>query len=136
LLGRATPLPFEYEIIISATLSILAMLATSIAPPDPESEARVKAFFKRMTEPRPPAAVDRSVPPPLGVIGAFAILIGFLFLLLVALPQSGTDRMVTFAAGAILIGFGAVMKRKHSDGEAATKAPSTPSPESEPILTD
>jgi SSS family transporter len=128
LLARATPLPFEYEVIISATLSILAMLATSIPAPGPESEARVKALFARMATPRPPAAADRGVPPPLGVIGAFAILIGLLFLLLVALPQSATDRVVTFAAGAILTGFGALMKRKHRAGEAANTGPSRPSP--------
>lgn len=118
-LGRSAPLPFEYEILISTALAILVMLGSSWVRPDAESERQIAEFFVRMTKPRPAVAIDHTVPPPLGIIGTFTLLIGVLFLLLVALPQSTLDRLVTLGAATILLGFGWFMKRKHQRGEAA-----------------
>lgn len=119
-------MPFEYEIVIITVLSILVMLGTSLVHPDAESEQRVKEFFARMTKPRPAVINDRSVPPPLGIIGTFTILIGILFLLLVALPQETLDRLVTLCAAVFSIGFGLLMKRRQRRLELAAAIESAP----------
>jgi SSS family solute:Na+ symporter len=112
LLGWQEPLVFEYAIPIAAVLSVAVMVATGYLPKSDEDVRRVSEFFARMKRPRPVAIHLHKVPPPLGIIGTFTLLIGGMMLLLCALPQRPLDRIITFGASVVLLLGGLAMKRR------------------------
>ena len=111
LIGLTAPLPFEYEIVISSLAVLGVMYGSGFLPRTSEEIARSESFFERMKTPRPPMVVDKDIPAPIRIIGAFTILIGFLVMILVLLPQSLLNRGVTAFAALILIGVGLLMRR-------------------------
>ncbi len=111
LLGREVPLAFETEIVFSTLLALLVMVGSGFLPRLAEDEAREQAFFQRLAQPRPPQALQQALPSALGVIGSFTLLIGALFALLIAFPQSTLNRVVMLFAALVLIGSGGLMKK-------------------------
>lgn len=107
--GLAEPLVFEYEIVVSSLCVLLVMYGSGFLPRSETDIQRSEAFFDRMKTPRPHPGTS-NIPPPVGVIGTFTILIGFLVMFLVLLPQSGLNRAVTAVAALILVGFGMLMR--------------------------
>lgn len=111
LFGLAEPLAFEYEIVISSLCVFFVMFGSGFLPHTEEDKKRSEDFFERMKTPRPHPLTDKNIPAPIGVIGTFTILIGFLVMILVLLPQSVLNRVVTACAALILIGIGILMRR-------------------------
>lgn len=112
LFGFTAPLAFEYEIIVSTLLALTVIAGSGFLPREADDRQRADEFFARMDTPRPILARDYSVPPPLGVIGGFVLIIGFLMLSLCFLPQDLDDRLVTFGAAVVLFVIGGLMRRQ------------------------
>ena len=111
LFGLAAPLQFEYEIVISSLCVFAVMYGSGFLPRTENDIKRSEDFFERMKTPRPHVLTEKNIPAPVGVIGTFTILIGFLVMILVLLPQSMLNRIVTGCAAIVLIGIGLLMRR-------------------------
>lgn len=106
-------LPFQWEIVISTVVCVATMWGSGVLfPQDAASVERTRLFFERTRKPRVETSVSTEVPPPLGIIGAFLILIAVLVALIALAPQGAADRAVTLGAAVVLAVIGAVMRWK------------------------
>jgi hypothetical protein len=81
----------------------------------------IERFLARLQQPRTARPVKQNLPAPLGVIGAFTMLIGALVTVLGALPQSTLNRVVTGVAALALLGGGWLMRRQSRLAAATTE---------------
>jgi SSS family transporter len=121
-IGRDAPFSFEAEMMVSALLAAAVMFGSGFLSRSAEEAARAERFLARTRHARAPQPVSQTLPSPLGVIGAFTMLIGALVALLVAFPQSAINRAVTFASALALLGCGWMMRR-HSQDASSTIEP-------------
>ena len=104
-------LPFGWEITLSALTCVGVMWGSSLVPSADAYHQRVAAFCATMRRARPPEAIQGDIPPPLPIVGAFMLMIGALVFVLGFTPQPGLDRAVTFAAAAVLVSVGLLLRR-------------------------
>jgi SSS family transporter len=111
LLGRTAPLPFEWEVPIGIALAFAVLWLSGSLPLTADEERRNAAFARRLASPRVPMPAASNLPPPLGVMGLFTTVIGGLVLLLVLVPQTPSQRLITLAVGVLLLALGQAMRR-------------------------
>jgi SSS family transporter len=111
LIGRTDPLPFEWEVSIGIGLAFLVLWLSGHLPLSEDERRRNAAFSRRLASPRAPAAGTSNLPPPLGLMGLFTVVIGALVLLLVLVPQTLPQRLITLAVAVLLLGCGQAMRR-------------------------
>lgn len=121
LLGLGAPLDFAWEVPLQFTLGLAVLVLSGWVPQTAHERAQQISFDARLATPRPAPTVDTSLPPPLGVMSGFVLLIGALVLVLCIVPQTGVQRLVTLAGGLLLLVAGALMRRaqRHLSARAA-----------------
>lgn len=121
LLGRTAPLPFEWEVPLQFTLSVAVLWCASRLPQNALEREQQAEFDRRIAQPRPaPEALASDIPPPLGVMGSFVLVIGGLLLALACIPQTLVHRGVTLVSALLLLGIGLTMRRVNARLAAAT----------------
>lgn len=111
LFGRAAPLPFEWEVPIGVGVALGVLLVAARWPQTSGERAQQAAFASRLARPRPATPLAANLPPPLGLMGSFTLLIGGLVFALVAVPQTAAQRVVTLVAAVVLVAVGVAMCR-------------------------
>jgi len=115
--GLSAPLPFEFEVLIEFALSLVVLVLSGWLPLSAAEEKQQSDFAARLIRPRPAAVHDAGLPPPLGVMSGFVLLIGGLVLVLCFVPQTGAQRLVTLVGGLLLLVAGTLMRRGEGGNE-------------------
>jgi solute:Na+ symporter, SSS family len=106
-------IPFEWEIVISTVLCAVTMYASGWLPDSAEHRSKAARFFETMRHPRLMAETKAEIPPAMGVVGTFMMMIGGLVFLLVFMPQAISERTITLAAALVLLGLGYLLRSRH-----------------------
>ena len=107
------PLPYEWQAITTAGVSISIMLISGILPRSQTDKKRSDEYFKKLKA-VPYSTVEKTgiqnVPIPFTIIGVFLLLIGILLGIMTLIEKTPSDQMFTGIMAIVIISIGLLMR--------------------------